>query len=1175
MPTCNQNFSTQFFYYKAKQYSISDYIANREGFAGDPITCVHRHPLILANGKTRVPYFRHLNPEDAGGSPMTRWHAEWQSNFPKTEVPHRRKNSDQISNRKADIVLDDDRIVEIQHSLISKEEVDNRTNDYTTVHGKEVIWVIHANGALNISRFDQTGRVYLEFNSDHWKYESFLAYDYIYIDADSNIYKIAPKKVKSHMIDVERPVDKHAFIAALKTGRDLWTNTEPPQSSLFIKQQGAGNGKTYGIIQMLESEELAHYKTFIFVTKQHSAKTIIKNELETQVVKGLLTDISEIVIEENSKKYIIEYRNDRTQKVARIIIATIDALMFNIGNKNHSYYDKFQGIIDSIVDDHIDTDKAGVIKFAGVDPKLNKETLLVIDETQDLTVNYGKAVLNIMRNKYIDAYIVGDKLQSISNEHNAFTYLSDNEFPFIRVVKMEPTNICRRFTHPKLVQFCNEMIPFKKYGLPLIESYNDASLKNDDVADPIVFFEGKSITQSQENSDDKRGSEINKELENVMSHFTHEVEQNDRQPKDFLIITPFTSNNPLVDALQGRIDTYWKERKGVDKDDYFRYAIFHKSEEGSSIDLDESAESTRIVSIHSSKGDGRNVVFMLGFTESALKRFSTMSGTLIYDSLFHVAITRMKQKLYIQHQSNGDNFDRKITAFASKELTGTSIRPNLYVYNSIKYTDMIGETALNAFSELKEKFIDRADIQQLENNRTEKRIVDTGNHIMRYSSLIISILIGIVNKEQKQSEGLKQQVKAKLHAVKDTVITQSGNWKKYIESIDAKELAVVRIANKGRDYNRYYNIIHSTMETIRVKLKKEIDSEKIPDFCPFECVMLHHMIDIKNNGVYTDTTISDIYNLVDIYKNSYDQGTAGHTKCQCDTHFSAPKDSSVSSPNITNMHEYLHKHYEKVKYIDDVLRSFHTKYPLLNWLYNHVVKYNGTNKNFKIWRALQLVGYDKDTVVIAYIKPQFNMLNLNEVLATSIYDAYMLSNVEQYGEEDEHGNKKEFENYKRFNGKKIVSCVFTLDRKEPYYISWYDGTTNLIKANSDMLKATMYDHMVKHYSSENIGVQYFYKYWRTHCPTDKTAPMPFIEFLLDKYNEIKERNETTSKKLPAYIGEFLSDIKARIKLLRTPMDRTRLLEQYDNADFFLETIHTEMITAVKRYLNIAIEQEEE
>jgi len=1162
MPLCNMNFSTQYYWYNNKQNSIQHYIDNEDSLNGTEVTCEYGHPLVFANGKINAPYFRHRNPEDTSGDPMTVWHAEWQSHFPKIEVVHKRKNSDQIKERRADIELDDKTILEIQHSEISKEEVDNRKNDYTVVHGKEVIWIIHANGAINTKLFENTGRVYIEFNSEYWKYESFLEYNYIYLDVDSAIYKISPRKVKSHMIDVEHPKDKKEFIRALKAGVNLWTDSEPPQCSLFIKQQGAGNGKTYGIIQMLESEALAHYNTFIFVTKQHSAKTIIKNEIENQVENGRLNDIPEITIEDNNKKYIINYRNEKTGKDTRIIIATIDSLMSNIGNKNHTFYDRFQGIIDSIIDGHIDTTKGGVVKFAGVNPKLNKETLLVIDEAQDLTVNYAQAIVNIMRNKYIDAYIVGDKLQSISYEQNAFTYLSENDFPSINLERLKPSNICRRFTHPKLVRFCNEMIPFEKYNLPRIEPYKvDISGGND----VIRFFEGKLITQ--EHAGKKNGEEVNRQLDIIMEEFINEVETNSRQPNDFLIITPFTTNNPLVDLLQGKISTFWKERIGKSKDDYFRYAIFHKSEEGSSIDLDESANSTRIVSIHASKGDGRNVVFMIGFTESALRRFSGSKDTLIYDSLFHVAITRMKQKLYIQYQNNGDGFVRNLNNFMNKEIDDTQLKPNIYIYNSIKYTDIISSGLSTSFNILKDKIINHANIKALQEDKSDKRIIDMGNHAIRYSSLLISMLIHMINNERGQSEEIKQQIKAILHTVAQSTITLVNTWNKYNILISNRELAIMKISKEGRDYLRYHNIIYDNMQHIITKLKRGLKENILPAFCPFECVILNHMIGIINNGAYTSINISDIYNIVDVYSKSYDVGTSGHSLCMCEKSFCDKKEYPVSNASIDIMRGYLHSHFEKVKYIEQVMSVFHEKYPKVNWLYNHVVKYNGQNENYKVWRQFTLVGYDNDTVVVAYIKPQFSTLNFNEVLVSSIYDAYILNNVKQYDEEDDY--KKEItENYRRFYGKKVVSCVFTLDNKEPYYISWYDGTTNLIEANREILKGLVYKHVHTYYSSENSSIQYFYKYWRTNCPTEESTPKKFIEFLLDEYNKIKQKNNEGKKHLPSYIDDFFRGIKIRLEMSNDKNERKDILTRYDDTRFFIENLNEAMNKSVKRYLNI-------
>ena len=62
------------------------------------------------------------------------------------------------------------------------------------------------------------------------------------------------------------------------------------QSNLYIKQQGAGNGKTYGLIQNLKNKNFSHYDYFIIVSKQHSAKTIIYNEFNPTVALNYLKD---------------------------------------------------------------------------------------------------------------------------------------------------------------------------------------------------------------------------------------------------------------------------------------------------------------------------------------------------------------------------------------------------------------------------------------------------------------------------------------------------------------------------------------------------------------------------------------------------------------------------------------------------------------------------------------------------------------------------------------------------------------------------------------------------------------------------------------------------------------------------------------------------------------------
>jgi hypothetical protein len=1133
---CNKNYQSQYAFVKNQQITVDSYKESDK----NNIKCHNNHDLIFVNSKKIKSHFRHKNNDDIGGYPMTIWHAEWQGNFPVIEYKFPYKNSDQIKKRSADVALEEfKKTVEFQHSPITKDEVNDRKNDHK-MHGFDIIWIIDGNNTITVNKLESSNRVYLEFTSEHWKYESFTEYDYVYIDINTEIYKINPKKIKSYMIDVEYPKNKNDFINSLKNNTDIWSNEDPYQTNLFIKQQGAGNGKTYGIIQMLQDNDKTHYEYFIYVTKQHSAKYVIFEEFQKHIKENKLTYITNVVKKDENKKYIITYHNTKNNKECQLIIATIDSFMFAIGNKKSSGYEIFPSIVNSIIDDYINTDKSGKIKYAGKDPKLNKEILLVLDEAQDLEVNYAKAIIQIMKNKYIDSYIVGDKLQSISNDPNTFTYLSNKEFPFIKTTELAPSNICRRFINDKLITLVNTLIPFHKYTLPSINPY-----KQNDITDntPYTFFEGNTIYTS-----DPDNNKINIEIDNIMKYFKNEVEEKNRKPNDFLIITPFTKNNPLVDALQLAIDIFWKDKIGNEDDDYTRYAIFHKSEEGTSIDLDESKNSTRIVSIHSSKGDGRPVVFVIGLTESAIKRFSNhQKNNLIYDSLIHVALTRMKERLYIRFENNNDDIAEKINRFIHENIDSNyTVKPHFYISNTIKYNNLINECCNSSYDQYNELIISNANIEKLDDLSDEKKIIDMGNHLIRFASLFINIQIEIMNKEIKNKDKLTKQIIAKWHEIAASDISGVCEWKYYNSKINQKELAVIRLSNKGRDYTKYYNIIYENMKNIQKKLSNVYDIT----LCPFECIILHYMLQIKHNGKYADTNINDIYNIVDIYNNSFDSSLVGHESCLCKTHFNVTNENS--NKNLNKMKEYLHNHFDKVKDIKNILKSFHDKYPNINWLINHPSTYNGTNDNYKIGGQCQLIGYNDEIVIIGYIKPQFNKLNYNQVLMNSIFDTYLISNIKK---EDSNNN------YKRFNGKKIISVVFTLDRKEPYYIDW----DNLI--NNELLLNTIFNYLKEEYITENNSIFYLYKYWREHS-TDPDFPT----FLIDEYTKIKNMY-VDKKQFPSYIDEFLNKIKFRIQLDKKK--KKAILSEYDNKEYFMNELEEILCESLKRYLGIPDEDSDD
>ena len=114
------------------------------------------------------------------------------------------------------------------------------------------------------------------------------------------------------MIDVKECININIVINKLKEDPinicSLWEEDIAEQCNLTIYQKGAGNGKTYGIWKSIcENNEK---ETFVIVTKQHSAKSVIYQELLDQTEREeehILENIENIKNEHTSKQYVIKY----------------------------------------------------------------------------------------------------------------------------------------------------------------------------------------------------------------------------------------------------------------------------------------------------------------------------------------------------------------------------------------------------------------------------------------------------------------------------------------------------------------------------------------------------------------------------------------------------------------------------------------------------------------------------------------------------------------------------------------------------------------------------------------------------------------------------------------------------------------------------------------------------
>lgn len=410
--------------------------------------------------------------------PKGAWHTQWQERFPQREVKFRAAKNDAacppFRDRRADALAHRGRtVVEFQKSPISNAEVGERHRDYVEGHGLNLIWIVHGprTRLLPVSR-----TVLLCFDEDAWKYKEFMGHaEYVYYDCDGIIYRARPDAVRSHMLHVRGGVPAAAFVDALlqpECDDSLWSPLDLlgplPQCTLYHNQRGAGCGKTYESIQLLagRDERFQHVRQFVYLTLVHCAKTVIFNEYLSQLRQGVLGDICEPEVggasllhgEVVGKQYRITFRRASDSANVSVIIGTIDSFMYALGDKRSASQrggDFFAELRASISAGFRAYNDGGVARYARGTMRLSRECLVIVDEAQDLERSYVESLAAIMRDTYVDVYLIGDKLQSIWRAENVFTYLQSEDLPETNAVFNTGDNVVRRFHDPGLADFVN------------------------------------------------------------------------------------------------------------------------------------------------------------------------------------------------------------------------------------------------------------------------------------------------------------------------------------------------------------------------------------------------------------------------------------------------------------------------------------------------------------------------------------------------------------------------------------------------------------------------------------------------------------------------------------------------------------------------------------------------
>jgi hypothetical protein len=1031
---CAINFKTQYAYINDKRIHINDYIKQNI----DKLLCSNGHELIMCKGKIRIPYFRHKNSEDMGGTPMSEWHSRMQSYFPITEVKFPKCDT-QIKERRADVVIEGHNfIVEIQHSKIDDSNVICRTKDYS-LHNMKLIWLVDGNTDDVILEKLSTDNFLITFLND-WKYKSFKHnYDYILLDINDKIFKIPVKKVCNKMILVKEFKNIDYVINILNNNPtniwNEWLDDNEIKATLRVQQKGAGNGKTFGIwknISMNKDKEL-----FIIVTKQHSAKSVIYRELNEQSIRNeyhIIENIGDYDEEEKNRKYIIKYKHNHSKRECIVIIGTIDSLIFILCNNEYNNSNFFEGLLNTIEEYGVTkvNKSNGSIRYAGKEIKLNKKTELWIDEAQDLPILYFNAVIKLMLQTKIDVVIVGDKLQSLEYKINFMTCV-DDDIPNINIIKENSINKNRRIKVNTMANKINELIHFSDYNLPIINVSNENKLTNinsslEILNEPVIYAGVNSV----ENRD-----KIKKYIDLILEKVKFEANTYNYNPEDFLFIFPIMKENNLAGELETRLNEYWIQK--LDEEDiYKQYAVLHRHEEGQVIDISLSDKASRIVTIRTSKGDGRSVVFVLGCTETSLKMVSKCdtSKDLIFESYLHVALTRAKNKIYFGLQKNNDIIHQR---FANEGLV--EFKP--IIKTSINNDKIIQNVDKNRMVELlKKNGINEP--QKIDNkNKDKDKQIDWNYHCIR-RAIYLQYAIFNIFKENKNNNNFKSsQLKIVLDKITDLNIKSYAPQKfyNYINNVDD--------FSKGTDklpsYLPFCNLSHKPKyKTITRKFRNYIinnsknykkDNLSIENQRPIEAIIQWYCIELFTRRKYCETTPSTIYNIINHFENEEE------TKLT-----QLMKESKIIKDTTKR-----------------AIRSILDNDKHVNWNIEHMIKFDGKCSGFKLlYKNIPIIGWSKSFIYHIVFQTDFNQLNFWDTLIKIIVERFILYNV---GDKGKDVNK--------FKNKTIKTFLFILKKNDYEEFNWkWDEVTEFNIEIKYLCKSAI----VKHFSSFNRSLYQYCTY---------------------------------------------------------------------------------------------------
>jgi len=1113
------------------------------------------------------------------------WHNKWQNRYPEEcreiQFNNGLKERKKAGGRMCDVHLNNEYILEIQHSSINKKEIEERKEDWER-HGREIIWLIDGNNFVELSQIERNGKsCHLIWFKKKWFWESFKdCYTFVILDIDDKIFKVPIGQVKSSMIVLKNFISSDEFIEITTNNPkklwDTWEDSNNVNCHLTIHDKGAGNGKTFYIWeQILKNEDKT---TFLIVTKVKSARNVIYSELKSQIERNLphTKNIKDgiIINKDTDSQIVIEYTHAITNEKCVVIMGTIDSLMFGLcKNRPKNSKNFFDDILNTIKSAGIKDLKlaasSGGFSWARQYIYMNNKAEVWVDEAQDLHAGYLWALVQIMLTTGIDANFVGDRLQSIYYNENVITHSLKGLPENIECHIIGPVNKNRRIKTLDLQTGTNGIINYKKHGsVPISLATKEELLKNLDncwnvlTSPTIIGAIGKEQSKFIETIKELMDRDINEAWEKLGEVLF---------PEDFMFVFSQMKNNAFAAELESKLKEFWIkmfkfepyiERVMQSDNEYWKtyiknpdwqvFAKLHKSEEGrGTIDTTQSERATRIVSIHTAKGDGRKIVFCLGITERNLKKLTVGKKNIKYESLLLVSVTRAIYKNYFGLEEKNDDINKR---FAEQGLS-------VYIPQISKNVtmDKIEEHTEDSFLKIIDAVAEEVKDKILE-NKSHSSSVDYNEHIIRNSTEVfvwLQIIFGTfydrgqdptkVNIKKSSSFQTITEMKniMKKRRLDGEYAMVSHSPAKYYEKLNYYQygwksgrywdhMPIIKFDKRNNPIYTLY--LKKILDILKNIFHNSLSSMKWMNFKdPLTIATFVHCLEILKQGRFASINCDDLYNLAHYLENNN---------------------------NIAEFHNTLTNSIPEC--INAICKEIQTISSHTQWNFRkHVALHTNNNSvNFKInQHSMSLIGYSETHVFHIYLKPNVSSLNINEVMGKILLERFLIRNPA-------HQEQSDNDDFKKYNGKQIVtylSCIEHGDHGKFYKIDWNDVEKNLDGKIRDELKKAM----INYYKPTNKLIYFLLrniiKKEEEERKAGKKGAFKLFEEAQDKLFE-----QSFNKGCPSYVKYTLQKLEDDYE---EPSGRQEVVQMLKDENKFLEFINKYMVRDLDKYLNIAQEEE--